>query len=522
MGERNQIEGTIRDWLSDHLDFIAPGLKLIQKEYYLPDEVGARGFVDLLCEDAYQNFVVIEIKRSDASARQTISEVLKYHALIKHNFGARESEIRTIIISTHWNELIRPFSETVQRTTLDLTGYEITLNSDSLPSAIVKVAPLGPELMARSFAYWYGLFMFETDAQRNAFSKDFEPYLLENGFQDFVLVKAVGDLEDKRVIYPYGVIVAFQQQSLPDLSEMIRKLDEEEYMYLDKHEEFENEAEYRSYLEGSLINVLGGLGHPHESEVCYPQKVNSIIQAENWHIEHIDRFGIFSKDPRYSDEHLINELSGLDGNSENAFFGLSESSQTEKIKEIREQCRYSLEQSPAWLETIAVIFEELSRDKRKFRLTLQVYNPDSLMVAIYHAISKTELNYLPTYFLSVDYLQESLSEVYHGAIKWNMNTPTSTFLKPFPKKEDGTRVFELFNEPDNVKDARDMCLSYTTAKYEIVGQETKFQGFLQGSEGQLVRQDEYLFPFEQFAVTYRSQLNTYVANFNRSYIIMQR
>lgn len=522
MAERNQIENTIRDWLGNHLDFIAPGLRLIQKEYYLPDEVGARGFVDLLCEDKYQNFVVIEIKRSDSSARQTISEVLKYHALIKHNFGARESEIRTIIISTHWNELIRPFSETVQRTTLDLTGYEITLNSDSLPSTIIKVNPLEPELMARGFAYWYGLFMFETDVQRNSFSKDFEPYLLENGFQDFVLVKMLGDLEDKRVIYPYGVIVAFQQQPLSVLSEMIRKLDEEEYTYLDKQEEFENEVEYRSYLEGSLINVLDGLGHPHDSESCYPQKVNSVIHAENWHIEHIARYGIFSKDPRYSDEQLISELSGLDGNSEIAFFGLSESTQTEKIRGVMEQCRYSLKQSPSWLETIAAIFEELSRDKRKFRLMLHVYNPDSLMVAIYHTISKTDLNYLPTYFLSVDYLEESLSEVYHGEIKWNMNAPKSTFLKPFSEKEDGSRVFDLFNEPDNVKDACDMCLDYTTAKYKINPQGTKFQGFLQARQGKLVSQDEFLFPFAQFAFTHRPQLDIYVANFNRSYVVMQR
>lgn len=522
MAERNQIEGTIRDWLADHLDFIAPGLKLIQKEFYLPDEIGARGFVDLLCEDEYKNFVVIELKRSDASARQTISEVLKYHALIKHNFMARESEIRTIIISTHWNELIRPFSEAVQRTSLDLTGYEITLGGDSLPIAIAKVEPLEPELMARRFAYWYDLFMFENDNQRAAFLKDFEPYLLEKGFEDFVLVQAHGDLSDKRIIFPYGVIVAFQQQPLEALPEMIRKLDEEEYEYLDAPDEFENETEYRSYLEGSLINVLDDLGHDHESDACYPQKVNAMIEGENWQVEKIARFGIFSKDPRYSDEQLISELSGLDGNSENEFFGLSESTQTEKMKEIREQCRYSLEQSPVWQETVDALLEELSRDKRKFRLMLRIYNPDSLMVSIYHTISKKELNYLPIYFLSVDYLEESLSEIYHGAIKWNLNAPPSTFLKPFPKNEDGSRVFELFNEPDNVQDALDMCLGYTTAKYEVIGQEPQFKGFLEAREGKLVRQDEYLFPFAQFAVTYRPQLETFVANFNRSYVVMER
>jgi Endonuclease NucS len=522
MVERSNIESTIRDWLADHLDFIAPRLKLIQKEYYLPDEIGARGFVDLLCEDEYCNFVVIEIKRSDASARQTISEVLKYHALIKHNFGARESEIRTIVISTHWNELIRPFSETVYRTTLDLTGYEITLGEDKLPKAITKIEPLNVITLSRHFAYWYGLYMFETNKQRVAFYSDFESYLLEKEFKDFVLVKAVGDLTDKKVIYPYGVIVAFQQMSLTELPEAIKKLDEEEFEYLDDQEEFDNENDYHSYLEGEMINILNTSDHDYESEACYPQKVNSMQQSENWQIEHIKRFGIFSKDPRYSDEQLISELSGLDGNSENAFFGISESTQAEKIKEIRENCRYSLKQSPVWLETIEAIFEGLNKDNRKFRITLHIYNPDSLMVAIYHTVSKKELNYLPTYFLSIDYLEESLSEIYHGAIKWNGNGPISTFLKPFPKNEDGTQVFELHTDPDNVQDAQEMSLGYTTAKFEITGQETKFQGFLEGKNRKLVRQGEFLFPFAQFAVTYQAQLETFIKNFNRSYVMMIR
>jgi len=522
MAERSQLESNIRDWLADHLDFIAPNLKLIQKEFYLPDEVGARGFVDLLCEDQYSNFVVIEIKRSDASARQTISEVLKYHSLIRHNFGARESEIRTIVIATHWNELIRPFSETVHRTSLDLTGYQITLGNDSLPENICKVEPLDAETLARRFAYWYGLYMFETDELRTAFYTEFEAYLLDKKFEDFVLVKAVGDLTDKRVIYPYGVIVAFQQVSLAKLPEAIKRIDEDEFECLEDRDEFDTDEDYRSFLDGEMINILDTTGHDYDCESCYPQKVNSMIEGENWQIENIKRFGIFGKDPRYSDELLISELSGLDGNSENAFFGISESSQTEKIKELRENCQYSLEQSPAWQETIAAIFDELVTDKRKYRVTLQIYNPDSLMVSIYHTVSKKELNYLPAYFLSVDYLDESLSEIYHGAIKWNGNGPVSAFLKPFPKNEDGSRIFQLHQEPDNVQDAKDMSLGYTTAKYEIVGQEPKFKGFVEGENGKLIYQGEYLFPFAQFAVTYRPQLDIYVKNFDRSYVVMQR
>jgi hypothetical protein len=519
---RLNIESKIRDWLADHLDFIIPGLKLIQKEFYLPDEIGARGFVDLLCEDAYHNFVVIEIKRSDASARQTISEVLKYHSLIKHNFSARESELRTIVISTHWNELIRPFSETVHRTTLDLTGYEITLDVNSLPNGVSKIEPLENTLMARRFSYWYGMYLFELDQQRNAFFKDFEAYLLSKEFKDFVLVKVVGDLTDERVIYPYGAVVAFQEKTLTELPEVIKLLNEEEYQYLQEPDEFDDELEYRRYLEGELINVLDKQGYDYSAEACYPQMVNSMHQSEKWRFEQIQRHGIFSRDPRYSDELLISELSGLDRNSENGFFGISESTQVEKMKEIRANCRYSLQQSPVWLETIDAILDELESSKKKFRLTLQIYNPDSLMVAIYHTATKKDLNYLPFYFMSVDYLNNDLSEIYHGSVKWNGNFPESALLKPFAVGDDhSSLIFDLFYQPDNVKDALEMSLGYTTSKYKIVGKDANFQGFLEVENGKLVSQGEFLFSFAQFAVTYQAQLADYLNNFERSYVEMK-
>lgn len=521
MAERSKIEGNIRDWLADHLDFIAPGLKLIEKEYYLPDEIGARGFVDLLCEDEYHNFVVIELKRSDTSARQTISEVLKYYSLIKHNFSAKESEIRTIVISTHWNELIRPFSETVHRTTLDLTGYEITLDEDNLPGSITKVLPLDAQLLSRRFAYWYDLYLFQRANVRQAFLEEFEKYLLEKGFTDFVLVQATGDLSNRRVINPCGVIVAFQKMPLTQVMESIRRLDEEEFQYMQKADEFDDEVSYRNYLEGEMINALDDLGYDYESEACYPQKVNQMRQAENWQIEKIKRFGIFSKDPRYSDELLINELCGLDGNSENEFFGFSESTQAERMKEIRQECRYALQHSPVWLETIDAIFEELSISGRRYRIMLHIFNPDSLMVAIYHSLANRELGYLPSYFLSVDYLDDSLSEIYYGGINWNLNAPRSTVLR-CAEDDYSSLFFDMMIDPDNVKDAKDMSLEYTTAKHSMVGKETKFQGFVEAKHGRLVNQYEFLYPFAQFAVTYQAKLANYLNNFERSYVSMNR
>ena len=72
----NNIEDTIRNWLAQNLSFIAPELSLIRTEFPLPDHIGSKGFIDILAKDVFNNFVIIEVKRANNSARDTITEIL--------------------------------------------------------------------------------------------------------------------------------------------------------------------------------------------------------------------------------------------------------------------------------------------------------------------------------------------------------------------------------------------------------------------------------------------------------------
>lgn len=54
-----QIEHIIRDWLVAHPEFIEKGLQVVEKEHYLFDEIGSSGFIDILCKDVYNNFVIV-------------------------------------------------------------------------------------------------------------------------------------------------------------------------------------------------------------------------------------------------------------------------------------------------------------------------------------------------------------------------------------------------------------------------------------------------------------------------------
>ncbi|PZR28679.1 MAG: hypothetical protein DI535_05965 [Citrobacter freundii] len=124
-------EHIIRDWLMNHPEFIEQGLQVIDHEHYLSDELGSNGFIDVLCKDIYKNFVIVEIKRSDAAARQTFTEVFKYAELIKSKYNARNSEIRIVVISTNWDEIIRAFSYLSFNSTFAIQGYQIYIDENT-------------------------------------------------------------------------------------------------------------------------------------------------------------------------------------------------------------------------------------------------------------------------------------------------------------------------------------------------------------------------------------------------------
>ena len=521
MAERKKIEGVIRDWLSENLDFLEDSLELIQKEYYLTDEVGARGFVDLLCKDDLGNFVIIEIKRSDSSARQTISEVLKYHALIRHNCGARESEIRTIIISTHWNELIRPFSEVIHRTSLALTGYHLQIDEQSyLPLSIKTVVPLEKQLLSRKFAYWQSLYLFEKEKDRDAFFVEFEKRMAKSSFKDFVLVKLVGPLDDQRIIFPWAVIYAFQKMPVSELIFAIEHSNQTFGYELYPLQDYESEAEYVEYLELEYINHLDDQGYSYESEDCYPGKVSSMLNAEGWSVEFVSRSGIFDKDPRYSEEMLIEELKGMDGNNENSFWGIAESNQVERIKEIYEECQNSLAHAPGWLDFITSVITALNSTNRRFRITLVIFNPVSLMTSIFHSVRLLEYNYLPAYHLAVEFLDEGITELYRGDLYWNGEQPTSKFLKPFPKNEKGNSVFRLYLRPSNLKDSVEMQLYYRNVKYDITNNGDTQRAFVNFDEGEIKVDENKYFSFSNYHFVFSLELDQLVENYLRSYVNM--
>jgi RecB family endonuclease NucS len=124
-------EVDIRDALAARPELLEPGITTVGKNYHLSNSEGARGFIDVLAGDRHGMFVVIEIKRSDSTAREAIHEVFKCCELLRAQRGLRSDQVRGAIPSSTWRELLVPF----------VRGRGYGPRVDETPPAIARTRP---------------------------------------------------------------------------------------------------------------------------------------------------------------------------------------------------------------------------------------------------------------------------------------------------------------------------------------------------------------------------------------------
>jgi hypothetical protein len=178
-------EDELRDLLAEQLEALEHGLILIKKEQFVPNALGTRGFIDLLARDARGQFVLIELKRSAASSREAIHEILKYVEGVKAHLGAHDHEIRVFIVSTEWEELLVPFSRFVSDSTIAVQGFAISVSQSTRISAD-QVLPV-PISRGRLIAPWHELNFYSSDQEIKRGILEYEQSCTKKGISDFVL-----------------------------------------------------------------------------------------------------------------------------------------------------------------------------------------------------------------------------------------------------------------------------------------------------------------------------------------------
>ena len=126
-----RTEAEIRDRLAQNLDLIEAGLTLVDKEVFASKRQWRPRIFRHLYRTTDGKFV-IEVKRSHATSREATQELVKYAALLRQNMLVKASELRLMVASTSWRELLVPFSEFARTAPYDCQGLRLMLGEEGL------------------------------------------------------------------------------------------------------------------------------------------------------------------------------------------------------------------------------------------------------------------------------------------------------------------------------------------------------------------------------------------------------
>ena len=502
-----KVEHIIRDWLVDNIQFIEPGLEVINKEHYLPDDLGANGFIDILCKDPYNNFVIVEIKRSDPAARQTFTEVLKYAELIQQTYQARKSELRIIILSTHWDEILRAFTHICFHSSIPIKGYQLFINEQTkTPEFKEEIVPISSSNFSRKFMRQQMCYLFFTEEKRQNANHKLQEIMKDAEIKDYVSLDLdAGKVE--KIIYPFALNLAIQKLPKVDLLRKISNLGGEGHIDMEEYE-FETEDGYLEFLNDVLFLSLDLTGYSDSAEASYAENFDSIINVQNWKIKSVNRFGIFKSDPRFTEFMLLKELKGHDGNSHNKFVGFTESSQKERFQEIKTECRLSLQHMPVWEEIISQILHDLEKSREEFKMLLDIYSLPSILQSLFFTIRNGNPDYLPRILFFIFFTKTEKTTVYEGKIMWNR--------RPINPKILNSSFIETMILPDNEADSILLGLSYALEKVEFHSGNEISSNYVYVENGVLSVDDTEYLSMENYYKENQSFLTQLVQNINNS------
>jgi hypothetical protein len=407
----NRIEDKICKNLADRLELLEPGLSLLKTEYVLAGHNGAGGRIDILAKDRCGHFVIIEVKRSNQAARQTLNEIHKYAALFRIAHGLTETSVRIMVVSTEWHELRLPLEEFTATTPYAVTGISLVVDPQGF---ILSAERLNLET-GRTFQTELPLsrcqvcYLFADKKSQSCFLEFLESALATVAVRDYVILSCSYTGANPAVIYPYAQylcivspLLGLDEVAVASLKQMV---------------------EWTEYLDLPEENFICAIPKVHgfsvdDVEVGYPEKLQAI--SNSWRIEVAQRGGRLSREySPLSDGELIEAAKGTSGGNRECFlkvaspqYEASWNSMKEKLSEII--CFY-----PIWLSVADLTLAELAAESPTATVSVSAYVPAHFFVSVYALAHSRSMDWWPQFSLVVEPLGGQSVKIIVGMIAWN-------------------------------------------------------------------------------------------------------
>lgn len=404
-------ESVLRNYIADHLPLLDSNLHLIQTEYHLPNQFGSDGFIDILARDQYNLRVVIELKRSNQTARQALHELYKYTALLKLDHGFIEDNVRCVLLSTDWRELRVPFSEFARATSYDVEGFEIQLDAFGNPTHF-KAIELAPEGEGLAFCPQHMIYLFRDKERRYKSLQNLEQVVDHIGIKDYVVVLLDGTRVGG-IVFPFGLYLVLTAIPLAKRWELGCQLS----MGADEDDSETDGARYDDWSVESavLIKVGNAFSDPDDREIGYPDKFGQL--RREWNIAEVKRYGTrIGSNTMRTDEEVLDLINGLQGENTVLYYCASTPKRVSHWRTAIRKAEYCLLGNTVWKEGFREYCREIESDGAQCSMTAHVYNPLNLLVTL-HKLH--DMRYMPMLEVIVEKPDKKQVTRLFGYIEWN-------------------------------------------------------------------------------------------------------
>lgn len=527
------LEAELRDLLASQITVLEKGLVVLKTEQYVPNTIGTRSFIDILAKDRRGRWVLIELKRSNVSSREAIHEVYKYVEAVKGHLGARDDEIRAIVVSSEWKELLVPFSRFAYDTSISVLGIEIAVSDCGKFITAKPVQPL-EGTSGRTLSPWHEISFYCNETRLAEGIASYDASCQAKGMQDYIMVelKAAESFYEKCVLataaslrQTRGDISDISEQEIADLVGKIARFDHIIYFvpqlqtaanYLEMirtdPDQYEEAKELKNYMKGDeLLLCLQEYALDASPkvdrdyiEIGYPAKFrNKLLADEAWTTTKVHRRGAFARNTILTDETILGEIGGDDGKSGQRLKRTINLSDKSEFSQILKDINEALPNNSVWAGMVRAHLEEARADYPGSTADLSIFAPSTGLMTIFIAATKEQwIQYIPSFEITI-YNSSDIVRLYCGELlnKDNLALAPETFSHILKKYYGGkinsfiltvtwggyeTRDIDLMNDLGliyssfrcDLKDKERVFLRMKDFRWCVVEQIVPFAGFL--------------------------------------------
>lgn len=411
-------EAEIRENIASHLALLDPALKVVAQEHYIKMPNGRKAYIDILAKDEFGCFTVIELKKSDQTARSAIQQLMKYANMLKEKNRLEENNIRCVVVSTVWRELDEAFDEYARVSQYDFKGYSVVYDPGA-PPVFQEIRPKyikGDLSPLKNFIF----FEFFEKEERDKVFCDFFDLLEKIPSCNSVLIKSDYSGDDAAIIHPFGFSwVMFSS----DLKRLVAELSKLNFMPLEQHHFDIGPLVYSWQLEGDAYEARSRILVEQVRFDCGVGEYTGLalhslsnILAE-WECDDPVGLGEMFADSLFDRDDMRSMACGFLGEHPYAFITKTTPAREGQFGMVRRRVNEFLRPNWRWQEQVDFILNTLRFGDVA---SIYIYNPLNFFGFLYDLGRDGSSKRIPGLVVSV-VREDGAKDVYQGFLAWTSN-----------------------------------------------------------------------------------------------------